>query len=71
MINKWRAIPWVICRRNGEEIARYDFKIPATLDDSKIPLPANDELIIQAKGNLNIEGKAAPPYAHIEFEVIW
>ena len=56
----------VDCVRDGEVIASYPFSWARTLGPSS---PPPKELIDEAKSNLSIERKAAPPFEGITFEI--
>ncbi len=58
---------YVDCLRDGKLIRTYDFLCPATLGPSAPP--TDEQLILQAKGNISTEGLAAPPFEGIKFKV--
>lgn len=58
---------YVDCLRDGKLIMTYDFLCPATLGPSAPP--ADEQLILQAKGNLSAERLATPPFEGIKFRV--
>jgi hypothetical protein len=58
---------YVDCLREGKLIRTYDFLCPAS---QAVPAtPDGEHLILEAKGNLSMEGLANPPYEGMKFRV--
>ena len=61
----------VNCRLGGKIIKSFDFASPIPLDARRVLPPPRQELIDQAKTGLTDLRIAVPPYAGIEFEVVY
>jgi hypothetical protein len=57
----------VDCMRDGKVIASYPLSWARTRGPS--PPPPRKKLIDEAKSNLSVERKAAPPFEGITFEI--